>query len=246
MSNEEPQETGSIQPIGYIPMPAMTIGVAPAEGPAPAQQERRPGEATPPPGPAAESGRPEPQRPAVGPQVRVGRGAYVSPTASVVGDVVLGQEVFVGPGASVRGDAGARVYIGDRSNVQDGVVIHAQENRTVDLAGERFAVYVGKQVSLAHQCLIHGPVAIHDGCFVGFGATVLNSVLGRGCVVMHRAYVSDVEIPAGRLVPVGAVVDTVDRARSLPRVPADLLKFAESVVEANRRYARQYGEAARR
>ncbi len=237
---------GSIQPIGYMPMPSTTIGAPPAEGEAPVAEAPRPAEATLPAAAATDAAQPERRPAAVGPQVRVGRGTYVSPTASVVGDVVLGQEVYVGPGASVRGDSGARIYVGDLSNVQDGVVIHGQEKRTVELAGERFAVYVGRHVSLAHQCLLHGPVAVHDGCFVGFGATVVNSVLGRGCVVLHRAYVSDVEIPAGRLVPVGAVVDTDERVRSLPRVPAELAKFAESVVEANRRYARLYGEAGRR
>ena len=181
----------------------------------------------------------------VGPRVRLGRGTWVSPTASVAGDVVIGREVFVGPGASIRGDSGARVHVGDASNVQDGAVVHALEGRSIVVGDREYAVYIGERVSLAHQALVHGPAAIMDGCFVGFGATVINSALGRGCVVMHRAYVSDVEVPAGRLVPVGAVVDTAERARSLPRVPRDVQEFAEGVVEANRRYAREYGESAR-
>jgi carbonic anhydrase len=75
------------------------------------------------------------------------------------------------PFASVRGDEGHPLFIGDESNIQDGVIIHALETecdgegpgrKPRDLSGKKYAVYVGKRVSLAHQAQIHGPAFIGD------------------------------------------------------------------------------------
>ena len=53
--------------------------------------------------------------------------AYVHPLAAVIGHVIIGKNVMVSPTACVRGDEGQPLYVGDNSNVQDGVVIHALE-----------------------------------------------------------------------------------------------------------------------
>lgn len=239
------QEQSGIQAIGYIPMtgadmPAggTDVGLPPSQT-RPAEGSALKGVAPVAPVLAAPSPA-APPAPHVGRSVRLGQGAYVSPLASVLGDVSLGQEVFVAPGASIRGDTGARIRIGDGSNVQDGVVIHAMEGRPLVVGGQPYAVYVGNHVSLAHQAFLHGPVSIGDGAFVGFRAMVVNSTIGRGCVVWHGAFVSDVEIPEGRLVPAGAIVDTLERARSLALVPAQIKEFAAQVIRTNRRYAQEY------
>lgn len=239
------EQQGGIQPIGYIPMAGAEIRVGGDEivfSPAqtrPAEEGTNEGKPPAAPPPAA----PTPKAPPaaqLGSSVRVGQGTYVSPLASVLGDVVLGQEVFVAPGASIRGDTGAQIRIGDGSNVQDGVVIHAMEGRSLVVGGKPYAVYVGDHVSLAHQAFLHGPVAIGDGTFVGFRAMVVNCKIGRGCVIWHGAFVSDVEIPDARLVPAGAIVDTPERARSLAPVSAHLREFAAQVIRLNRRYAQEY------
>jgi carbonic anhydrase len=240
-------KTGGIEPIGYIEMPGTAVEMpgssyTPTEVDKPAAQVEAPSTAT-----AAERWAQREQRPRgvrgdVGRRARLGRVDYVSATASVLGDVVLGEEVFVGPGASIRGDTGAPIHIGNQSNVQDGAVVHADSGRSLMVGNVSSAVYIGERVSLGHQCLVHGPAAILDGSFIGYGSLVVNSTVGRDCVVMHLAYVANVEIPDGRLVPVGAVVDTLERARSLPRVPADLKEFAAESVRANTKHARDYNE----
>lgn len=53
--------------------------------------------------------------------------SYVHPLAAVIGNVILGKNIMVSPTASVRGDEGQPIYVGDDSNIQDGVVIHALE-----------------------------------------------------------------------------------------------------------------------
>lgn len=244
--------TGSIRPIGYIEMPGTTIGMPEAPGERPGEEQQQPAvepaasRAVPPRRPVETraGARAEASAPAtsadVGRGVRLGRGCYVSPTASIKGEVTLGEEVFVAPAASIRGDSGAPIRIGSLSNVQDGAVIHAREGRSLAVDSKRYAVYIGESVSLAHQCLVHGPAAVLDGSFVGFGAVVVNSTIGRECVIMHLAYVANVEIPDGRMVPVGAVVDTPERARSLPRVTSELKEFAAEVARANRKHASDY------
>ncbi len=91
---------------------------------------------------------------------RIGATAFIHPLASVLGNVELGERVFVAPGASVRGDEGQPIHIGAGSNVQDGVVVHALETfdgqhavegNLVTVSGKRYAVFVGQNVSLAHQ-----------------------------------------------------------------------------------------------
>ena len=232
----------SYESIGYMGMPGERAGQSGREVPgqsAPAAErpemrlEAR--QQTVAPAPAASVGR----------TVIMGPGSYVSPMASVQGDVQLGEQVFVAPGASIRGDTGARIYIGNQSNVQDGAVVHALPDRSVAVGGRPYAVYVGQRVSLAHQVLLHGPVAIGDDVFVGFRVMVVNSVIGKGCVIWHGAVISDVEIPDGRLVPAGAIIDTPERARALAVASTQLKEFAASVVRDNRRYAQEYSAQQR-
>ncbi|RZN30857.1 MAG: twin-arginine translocation signal domain-containing protein, partial [Methanosarcinales archaeon] len=85
--------------------------------------------------------------------------AYVHPQAVVIGASEIGKNVMISPQVAVRGDEGMPLHVGDDSNIQDGVVLHALE--TVDEAGEeiegrtyvvngkKYAVYVGDRVSLA-------------------------------------------------------------------------------------------------
>ena len=95
--------------------------------------------------------------------------AYVHPLAAVIGNITLGKSVMVSPFAAVRGDEGQPLYVGDNSNVQDGVVIHALETEMngqpveknlYSVGGKKYAVYVGSRVSLAHQVQIIHRVAL--------------------------------------------------------------------------------------
>jgi SulP family sulfate permease len=175
-------------------------------------------------------------------QASVSPSAYVHPNASVIGRVVLGKNVHIAAEASVRADEGTPFFIGDDTNVQDGVVIHALKQKWVQVKGEAWAVYIGKQVSLAHQALVHGPCFIGDGTFVGFKAVVHDSVVGKGCYIGIGATVVGVEVPDGRYVPHGAVIDNGEKAAGLPRVNPAHRHFNEDVVEVNRGLAEAYRE----
>ena len=75
--------------------------------------------------------------------------SYVHPLAAVIGNVILGKNIMVSPCASVRGDEGQPLFVGDDSNVQDGVIIHALETQMngkeieknlMEVNGKKYAV----------------------------------------------------------------------------------------------------------
>jgi carbon dioxide concentrating mechanism protein CcmM len=81
--------------------------------------------------------------------------------------------------------------------------------------------------------LIHGPAYIGDDCFIGFRSTVFNARIGSGCIVMMHALVQDVEIPPGKYVPSGAVINSQQQADRLPDVQDEDRQFALHVVASN-------------
>jgi SulP family sulfate permease len=166
--------------------------------------------------------------------------SFVHPQAAVIGRVVLGDHVHIAAGSSVRADEGTPFHIGSNSNIQDGVVIHALKERKVLVGGEEWAVYVGKNVSMAHDALVHGPCYIGDDTFVGFKAVVHDSIVGSHCYIGIGAVVVGVEVPDGRFVPHGTIVDTAEKAERLPPVSEAHREFNEDVVDVNRGLAAAY------
>jgi SulP family sulfate permease len=171
--------------------------------------------------------------------------AFVHGKASVIGRVVMGENVHVAAGSSVRADEGTPFFIGANSNLQDGVVVHALKERKVVVAGEEWAVYIGKNVSIAHDALVHGPCYVGDGTFIGFKSIVHDSVVGAGCFIGHGALVVGVEIPDGKLVPHGRVVETADAVAALPDASFAHHEFNDDVVDVNRGLAAAYGHVDR-
>jgi len=114
-----------------------------------------------------------------------GEGVFVAPGAAVVADVRLGLGVSVWYGAVLRGDI-APVIIGDRSNVQDGSVIHVADDGPC---------LVGADVVIGHRAMLHA-CRVEDACLIGMQATVLDdavigfgSIVGAGAVVTPRTVV---------------------------------------------------------
>jgi len=168
---------------------------------------------------------PEPTEPVIDPT------AYINPQASVIGDVTIGASVMVSPMASVRGDEGMPIFVGDETNIQDGVVLHALETideegepvekNLVEVDGKKYAVYVGERVSLAHQSQIHGPAYVGSDTFIGMQALVFKASVGDNCVLEPKSGAIGVTIPDGRYIPAGTVVTSQAEADKLPEVTDD-------------------------
>lgn len=101
---------------------------------------------------------------------------YIAPNATVVGDVVLGNNVNIWYGAVLRGDNGT-ITVGEGTNIQDNAVFHDHTT-------------VGRNCTIGHGAIIHG-CTIGDGCLIGMGAIVLSgAVLEEGCLVGAGAVVT--------------------------------------------------------
>jgi carbonic anhydrase/acetyltransferase-like protein (isoleucine patch superfamily) len=111
--------------------------------------------------------------------------AWIAPTATVVGDVILGERVSVFYGAVLRGDSDA-IRVGDRTNFQDNVTVHCDRGRPTT---------VGAGVSVGHNAVLHG-CTVEDDCLIGMGSVVLS-----GAVIGAESLIA-----AGAVVPQGAVV----------------------------------------
>ena len=181
----------------------------------------------------------------------VGSGSYVDKLASVIGAVTLGKNVFVAPFASIRGDEGQPLVIGDGSNVQDGAVLHALETakagepidkNLVTVNGKKYAVFVGKGVSMAHQSQVHGPAAVMDHVFVGMQALVFKATIGKNVVIEPGAKVIGVNVPEGRYIPAGMVVATQAQADALPEITAayPFATLNDGVLQVNAAFAEGY------
>jgi carbon dioxide concentrating mechanism protein CcmM len=160
--------------------------------------------------------------------------AYVHSFSNIIGDVHIGSNVMIAPGTSIRADEGTPFYIGAGSNIQDGVVIHGlEQGRVTGDDDKSYSVWVGKNTSLTHMSLIHGPAYVGDDCFIGFRSTVFNARVGNGCIVMMHVLIQDVEIPPGKYIPSGAVITNQQQADRLPDVQDSDVKFATHVIGIN-------------
>lgn len=116
----------------------------------------------------------------------LGRDVFVAETASVIGDVHLGDEAGVWFGAVVRGDY-YPIRVGARTNLQDNVVVH--------ITADRAATTIGDDVTVGHAAIIHG-CTIGDRCLIGMGSIVLD-----GAEIGEESFVA-----AGSLVTPGTKV----------------------------------------
>jgi carbonic anhydrase/acetyltransferase-like protein (isoleucine patch superfamily) len=122
----------------------------------------------------------------------LGERVYVDPAATVIGDVVLGDDVSIWPGAVVRGDI-HYIRIGARTNIQDGAILHV--THAGPHTGDGCPCVIGEDVTIGHGAVVHA-CTIEDACLIGMHATLLD-----GAVVRKHGFVG-----AGSLIPPGKIV----------------------------------------
>ncbi|HLL93731.1 MAG TPA: gamma carbonic anhydrase family protein [Spirosoma sp.] len=110
-----------------------------------------------------------------------GENCWFADNATIVGEVTMGRDCTVWFNAVVRGDVNS-ITIGDRTNIQDGAVIHCTY--------QRFKTTIGSSVSIAHNAVVHG-CTLEDNVLVGMGAIVMDgAVIGTGSIVAAGAIVT--------------------------------------------------------
>jgi len=125
---------------------------------------------------------------------KMGANCFVAPNATIVGDVIMGDDCSVWFNAVLRGDVNI-IRMGNKVNVQDGAVIHCTYQKTQAI--------IGNNVSIGHNAIIHGCV-IADNVLIGMGAIVMdnaqigsNSIIAAGAVVLENTVVEPGSIYAG-------------------------------------------------
>jgi carbon dioxide concentrating mechanism protein CcmM len=188
--------------------------------------------------------------------------AYVDPLAVVIGDCEIGKLVLVAPFAVCRADEGIPIHVGDYSNMQDGVILHALETashgkniddrryssegsllKANDTGFKRgFAIYVGDKVSLAHGVQVHGPAYIGNDTFVGMKSLIFNAKIGnRVAIGVSSTVTNGVTIPDDKFVPPGTIVTTQAQADALPaRVGSPYEEINKAVIHVNEELAKGY------
>jgi gamma-carbonic anhydrase len=117
---------------------------------------------------------------------------FIAEGAWVIGDVTLGRDSSVWFNAVLRGDVHS-IRIGERTNVQDGAVLHGTFGK--------YSVIVADDVTIGHRAVVHG-CTVQSACLIGMGAVVLDqaeigahSIVGAGAVVLEGT-----RVPSGSLV----------------------------------------------
>ena len=129
-----------------------------------------------------------------GSKPQFGSDCWLAENATVVGDVITGDECSIWFNAVVRGDVNS-IRIGNRVNIQDGAVIHCTYQKT--------KVHLGDNVSIGHNAIVHG-CTIEDNVLVGMGAIVMDhalvqtgSIVAAGAVVLENSVIESGWIWAG-------------------------------------------------
>ena len=125
---------------------------------------------------------------------KFGKDCWFAENATIVGDVVMGNQCSVWFNAVVRGDVNS-IRMGNNVNIQDGAVIHCTYEKT--------KVNLGNNVSIGHNALVHG-CTIEDNVLVGMGAIVMdncyieeNCIIAAGAVLLEGTRVESWSIYAG-------------------------------------------------
>ncbi|AMM50302.1 acetyltransferase [Rufibacter sp. DG15C] len=110
----------------------------------------------------------------------LGDACFIAPNATIVGDVQLGDQCTVWFNAVIRGDV-HRIRIGNKTNIQDGAVIHCTYQKA--------PTTIGNNVSIGHNALVHG-CTVEDNVLIGMGSIVMDkAVVQQHCIIAAGAVV---------------------------------------------------------
>ncbi len=155
----------------------------------------------------------------------LGEGAWVAPSADLIGDVRLGARASIWFAAVIRAD-NTPIVLGEESNFQDGAIGHSDPGAPLT---------IGARVTVGHQAILHG-CTVEDEALIGMGARILNgAVIGTQCIVGAGALVTE----GKRFEPRSLIVGSPARAvRQLSPEQVELLRLsAAHYADKAARYA---------
>lgn len=188
--------------------------------------------------------------------------SFIHPFAVVIGNCHIGKMVLMAPTSVCRGDEGTPIYLGDYSNVQDGVILHALEttlngqnidNRRFSGSGDMllandsrfaqgYAIFIGDKVSLAHDSMVHGPAWVGNNTFVGMKSLIFNAKVGNNVAIgVSSTITGGVIIADNKYVPPGSIIVTQQQADALSsRIGSPYENINKDVIHVNEALAEAY------
>lgn len=161
--------------------------------------------------------------PVQGKSPKFGHNCHIAPNATIVGDVVTGDQCSFWFNAVIRGDVNF-IKMGNKVNVQDGACIHCTY--------EKCGTTIGNNVSIGHNAIVHG-CTLHDNVLIGMGAIVMdnavvhsNTIIAAGAVVLENTICESGSIYAG--VPAKKVKDISEELihGEIERIANNYIKYA--------------------
>src|SRR5687767_11931260 len=155
---------------------------------------------------------------------KFGNNCFIAPNATVVGDVIMGDDCSIWFNAVVRGDVNF-IIMGNKVNVQDGACIHCTY--------QRFGTTIGNNVSIGHNAIVHG-CTLHDNTLIGMGAIIMdgavvnsNTIIAAGTVVLEGTICKTGSIYAG--VPAKKIKDIPPEMISgeINRIADNYVRYAD-------------------
>ncbi|MHA6246853.1 gamma carbonic anhydrase family protein [Pontibacter sp. CAU 1760] len=157
--------------------------------------------------------------PVKGLKPQMGSDCFIAENATIVGDVVMGDECSVWFNAVIRGDVNS-IRIGDKSNIQDGAVIHCTY--------ERAATTIGSNVTIGHNAIVHG-CTVQDNVLIGMGSIVMdNALVQNNCIIAAGAIVLENTVCESGFIYAGIPAKKVKQLS--PEQVAGLAKVADNYV----------------
>ncbi|MFI5451485.1 gamma carbonic anhydrase family protein [Pedobacter sp. UC225_61] len=152
-----------------------------------------------------------------------GENCFIAPNATIVGDVVMGNNCSIWFNAVVRGDVNS-ITIGNDSNIQDGAVIHATYLKA--------STHIGNRVSVGHNAIVHG-CEVKDHVLIGMGAIVMDhAIVEEYCIIAANTVVLENTIcesgylyagtPAKKIKPI-----TDEQRALLNRLPDNYIMYSD-------------------
>ncbi len=167
----------------------------------------------------------------------IGDNAYIDDSAIVIGEVTIGIDVSVWPLTVIRGDVNS-ICIGNKTNIQDGSVLHVTHDGPYDYNRGGYALNIGNNITVGHNVILHG-CTIGDNCLIGMGSTIMdgvvikpNTIIGAGSLVSPGKQLDEGCLYVGR---------PVKKVRELSEDEIESIQYsADHYVELKNTYLEEF------
>jgi len=157
----------------------------------------------------------------------ISKTSFIAPNASVIGNVVLEENASVWFNVVIRAD-NAQIKIGKNSNIQDGSILHVDDD---------FPINIAQNVTIGHKVMLHG-CSIDEGSLIGMNAVVLNGAkIGKNCLVGANALVTENMIVSDGSLVLGSPAKVIKQLDE--KTQAMIARGAAHYVHNNIRYKKE-------